>query len=473
MTFLPSQADTHHEGEFPILRRLNFLTTGLLLCAIISVMVSWRFIANIHLLQGELQVVDMAMLLAAFLIIIYLLIASIKTRRRLGTSLDCLMSTLKNVLDGQQDTRTGLGDGDPIGAVGTTLDAILDEIVNIEQRSKQENEALNNAVVKLLHGVYKLSQKDLTARVDVNEDATAPIADSLNILADEIAQVLQGVRTMSDDISHSCQSVKNHSDKALELANKESIEVDLANAELLSAAEAMRQIAELAQTCNKAADDATNTTSKAKETVLGTVEGINTIRETIRETEKRIKRLGERSQEISSVVSLINSIAERTHILALNASMHAASAGEAGRGFAVVADEVQRLAENSREATAQIASLVNNIQTETSDAVTTMNSAISEVVAGTQLAGKAGEQMQETMQQTNNLVEMVQQIAGSSMQQAKTTTAITERAKVIKESTEKTNTELHEQSANADKLVNYSALLVEAVRVFKLPEQVK
>ena len=127
------------------------------------------------------------------------------------------------------------------------------------------------------------------------------------------------------------------------------------------------------------------------------------------------------------MVSLINSIAERTHILALNASMHAASAGEAGRGFAVVADEVQRLAENAREATAQISSLVNNIQTETSEAVTTMNSAISEVVSGTQLAGQAGEQMQVTLKRTNQLVEMVQQIASSSKQQAKTTNIITVR----------------------------------------------
>ena len=204
--------------------------------------------------------------------------------------------------------------------------------------------------------------------------------------------------------------------------------------------------------------------------MLGTVDGINSIRETIRETEKRIKRLGERSQEISSVVSLINSIAERTHILALNASMHAASAGEAGRGFAVVADEVQRLAENAREATAQISSLVNNIQTETSEAVTTMNSAISEVVSGTQLAGQAGEQMQGTLKRTNQLVEMVQQIASSSKQQAKTTNIITDRAKAIKENTEKTNSELLEQSKNADKLVNYSTQLVQAVGVFTLPD---
>jgi len=130
---------------------------------------------------------------------------------------------------------------------------------------------------------------------------------------------------------------------------------------------------------------------------------------------------------------------------------------------------VQRLAENAREATAQISSLVNNIQTETADAVTTMNHAITEVVSGTQLAEQAGVQMQETMMQANQLVEMIQQIAGSSSAQAKTTNKITERAKAIKDSTEQTNNELQEQSNNADKLVEYSSHLVEAVGVFTLP----
>ena len=389
--------------------------------------------------------------------------------RNFSSSLTSIMTILDSVLEGNLDARTGLTEQNELGRVGQALDTILDERVKAEKRSKKENEEINNAVVKLLHGVHKLSQKDLTARIDVTEDATGPIADSINLLADEIAKVLQGVKAISHDVSHACQLVKEHSDTAVRYANEERIEVDRANAESTAASEGMMQISELAQICSTAADAAIETTTKAKETVLGTVDGINSIRETIRETEKRIKRLGERSQEISSVVSLINSIAERTHILALNASMHAASAGEAGRGFAVVADEVQRLAENAREATAQISSLVNNIQTETSEAVTTMNSAISEVVSGTQLAAQAGEQMQVTLKRTNQLVEMVQQIASSSKQQAKTTNIITDRAKAIKENTEKTNSELLEQSKNADKLVNYSTQLVQAVGVFTLP----
>jgi len=346
----------------------------------------------------------------------------------------------------------------------------LEEHVKIEQRTKMENQELSNAVVNLLQGVDKLSQRDLTVRMDITEDATAPIADSLNLLADEISGILQGVTRISHNISNFCRSVKDHSDTVIRYANEERDEIDHANAELTAASEAMVNIAELAKTCGVAADAAIDTTAKAKETVIGTVGGINSIREIIRETEKRIKRLGERSQEISSVVSLINSIAERTHILALNASIHAASAGEAGRGFVVIADEVQRLAENAREATGQISSLVNNIQAETSETVTIMNNVISEVVSGTKLAEQAGVQMEETLLRTHQLVNMVREIAVSSDQQVKTATLITERAKAIKGSTQKTNRELQEQSVYADKLVQYSSELVNAVGVFKLPD---
>jgi methyl-accepting chemotaxis protein len=200
---------------------------------------------------------------------------------------------------------------------------------------------------------------------------------------------------------------------------------------------------------------------------LGTVEGITTIRDTIRETEKRIKRLGERSQEIGGVVNLINGIAERTHILAISASMHAASAGEAGRGFAVVANEVQKLAENAREATLKITGLVNNIQLETADTVTTMNDAISQVVRGTTLAQQAGSETRDT---TANLVQLVRRIADSSKAQAQTSLQLRERALQIQQSTEHTYEQLQEQGVQTDRLVGYSEDLVKSVGVFTLPK---
>ncbi|MGZ5056026.1 MAG: methyl-accepting chemotaxis protein, partial [Methylobacter sp.] len=167
--------------------------------------------------------------------------------------------------------------------------------------------------------------------------------------------------------------------------------------------------------------------------------------------------------------SEVNGISERTHILALNASMHAASAGEAGKGFAVVANEVQKLAENARDATSQISSLVNNIQVETADTVTTMNDAISQVVHGTALAQQAGNEMRETRDATANLVQLVRRIAESSKIQAKTSQRLQERAVQIQKSTDQTYDQLQAQAVRTEKLENLSSGLVESVGVFTLP----
>ena len=263
--------------------------------------------------------------------------------------------------------------------------------------------------------------------------------------------------------------MKAQSDTVIAVADDERQAVEQTATDLSSAADAMKQIAELAQTCNATAETAMKTTQAALQTVTSTVNGINSTRDTIRETEKRIKRLGERSQEISGVVNLINTIAERTHILALNASMHAASAGEAGRGFAVVADEVQRLAENAREATSQISTLVSNIQIETADTASTMNTAISQVVDGSRLAEQAGDQMKRTQETTADLVAAVQQIASRSQQQANISNELLVRAQQIQESTRQTSQQLHEQTVQTTNLVEYARGLLSSVRVFRLP----
>ena len=263
--------------------------------------------------------------------------------------------------------------------------------------------------------------------------------------------------------------VKAQSDTVIAVAETERQAVEQTAAELAAAAITMKQIAQLAQDCNASAETTIKTTQGALQTVTSTVIGINSTRDTIRETEKRIKRLGERSQEISGVVNLINTIAERTHILALNASMHAASAGEAGRGFAVVADEVQRLAENAREATSQISTLVSNIQIETADTVNAMNAAISQVVDGSRLAEQAGEQMKQTQEITTELVTAVQQIAARSQEQARVSNELLNRAEQIQASTHQTSQQLSEQTVQTTNLVEYAKNLLSSVRVFRLP----
>jgi len=381
-----------------------------------------------------------------------------------------LVTVMQKLSAGDNTVRANVETFDELGLMGRQFDMMVDQRELVNANIQKENETLNASIINLLQAVAKLSQKDLTVKVPVSEDVTGLIGDALNLLADETAKVLNRVVQLAGNVANVSQQIKTQSDNVIQVALEEKREVEQSNTELNNASEAMLGVARLAVSCNEAAEKAINNTNKAQETVLDTVQGITTIRDTIRETEKRIKRLGERSQEIGGVVNLINNIAERTHILALNASMHAASAGEAGRGFAVVANEVQRLAENSREATSKIAALVNNIQVETADTVITMNEAIGQVVKGTDLAQQAGNEMRATRETTAELVQLVQQIAADSNAQVLTTQRLQERALEITKSTDQTYDQLQAQGLQTEQLVELSNDLVQSVGVFTLPK---
>jgi methyl-accepting chemotaxis protein len=389
--------------------------------------------------------------------------------RTISDSLKTLRETISRIASGDTNARANLRTHDELGLLAKQFDKMMDEREAVQAAIKKENDELNASVLSLLQAVAQLSKKDLTVRVPVNENVTGAIADALNQLTSETAKVMTEVNSISADVTKASMTVQAKADTLLDAAKKDRDEADRTAASLEAAAQSMHNIASLAQACNTVADNAIKSTQQALNTVNSTVSGINSTRDVIRETEKRIKRLGERSQEISGVVNLINVIAERTHILALNASMHAASAGEAGRGFAVVADEVQRLAENARQATQQISALVSNIQLETADTVSTMNNAISQIVEGSRLAEQAGQQMQVTQQNTAELVDSVRQIATSSEVQAKAGHVLLDSAVQIKRSSQQATDQLHEQAAQTSNLLEYAKQLLGAVRVFKLP----
>ncbi len=382
-----------------------------------------------------------------------------------------LAGVMQKLAAGDNSVRANLKTSDEIGVMGLQFDDMMDQREVVRLGMEQENETLNNSIIELLLSVAKLAQKDLTVKMAVADNVTGPLADALNLLSKEIATVMTQVTKIAHDVADVSQQVQRQSSQVIAVATEEKGEVEQAANELSAASEAMLGIAELAVSCNVAAEKAIQNTDKAQATVLDTINGITIIRDTIRETEKRIKRLGERSQEIGGVVNLINDIAERTHILALNASMHAASAGEAGRGFAVVAGEVQKLAENSRAATSKISSLVNNIQVETADTVSTMNNAISQVVRGTELAQQAGNEMRDTRDTTADLVKLVQSISTRSTQQSQVSQRLVARAKQIQQSTEETYEQLHEQNLQTERLVNLSDSLVSSINIFTLPKE--
>ncbi len=385
-----------------------------------------------------------------------------------------LQDTVVRVNEGDMTARANLNRHDELGELAEAFDTLLDDRLSTMAEAEKQSEKLNDSVITLIRAVSKLAQeKNLATKIPVSEDITGAISDSLNLMAKETAKIMREVQRTSSQVADVSSFVKQQSENVISVANTERLEVENTALMLESSVKAMNEIALDATDANSKADNTMKSTQQALETVLLSVEGINSIRSTIGETEKRIKRLGDRSQEISGIVSLINNIAERTHILALNASMHAASAGEAGRGFAVVAEEVQRLAENAREATSEISTVVNNIRVETADTVTIMNTVISQVAEGTRLANQAGENMKLTQRTTHDLVDSVQHIARSSEQQIDINKQLLDGASRIKKSTEQTGRELLEQMKSMDKLVNYSEDLVTIVGVFQLPEDAK
>ncbi|MDI3325324.1 methyl-accepting chemotaxis protein [Pontibacterium granulatum] len=379
-----------------------------------------------------------------------------------------IQQTVNRVREGDVTARSELETRDELGQLATILDALLDEKEHALSEKEEENRRLNSSIIELIQNVFRISQRDLTVRVPVAEDVTGAIADSINQLASSIESVLHDVNAVSNRVNNASVQVKSQSETVLNYATREQEEILETLQGLDSAIKAMELISKLALLSNNASQKAIKTSETAMDSVSQTINSITKIRQTIHEAEKRIKRLGERSQEIGGIVNLINNISERTHVLSLNASMHAASAGEAGRGLMVVVDEVQRLAENSREATAEIESLVNNIQLETADTINVMNTVITDVVEGTRLAEEAGERMDETRATTQTLVDSVMRIAQNSVKQAKVAEQLRERANNIGETSNATNAEMQQQAQLSDELVQAAEELQRSISVFKL-----
>lgn len=380
-----------------------------------------------------------------------------------------LTTTVNAVASGNLDARTHLSGYDEIASLGAALDNLLDEKVTTLATAEKDNAQINDSVIGLLRAVSQLSRRDLTVRVPVTEDVTGPVADAINQLAAETGRVLTEVSRVADQVATASAQVKNKAEAVNAASNTQQAEaLDTAD-KLGHASRRLNEISELAQQCNELAQRASQNTESAVATVTGTLRGMTDIREVIQETGKRIKRLGERSQEISGIVDIINKIAERTTVLALNASMQAAAAGDAGRGFGVVADEVQRLAENTRNAAGQIGALIKSMQIETNDTIGTMENAISQVVEGSKMAEVAGRQIGDTQGATTALVQSVRAIAASSQEQAQLSVTLLDRARTMITGVRTTGEQLTEQLQETVNLTDFSRRLIDSVKVFKLP----
>ena len=400
--------------------------------------------------------------LIALILVAYLVYKSI------SKNLSRLEATVRKVNAGDSTARTLLTTKDELGDLGRSFDTLLDERIAVLEKKTLENDNINNSAINLLQSVFALSERDLTARADVSDDIVGTIASSVNQFADETAQTLAEVQHIAGQVRGAAEATQQQGLLVQGAADRERTLLESMGATLGTATRQMHEVAQLSTASGAAAARTSDATKAAQTAVEGTMRGMDSLREVISETEKRFKRLGERSQEISSAVALVNTISERTHVLSLNASMQAATAGEAGRGFAVVAQEVQRLSDSSRQATGEIAQLVSNIQSETNETLITMNRLISDVVAQTELARRAGHEMTQTQSATAELVGLVQKIAAFSVQQQEMAQALQKTVQGMNDGTAQTSTAIAQQTNATNTLVQFAKRLNDSVGQFKV-----
>jgi twitching motility protein PilJ len=334
----------------------------------------------------------------------------------------------------------------------------------------RENERNQEAIMRLLDELSSLADGDLTVQATVTEDITGAIADSINYAIEALRKLVATINDSAIQLDSATKQTQGTAAHMAKASSAQSRQISSASESMADMAASIEEVSGNSERCSDVARHSVDVAHKGGDAVRRTIDGMNAIRETIQETSKRIKRLGESSQEIGNIVELINDIAEQTNILALNASIQASMAGEAGRGFAVVADEVQRLAERAANATKQIEVLVRTIQTDTNEAVVSMERSTTDVVGGALLAENAGAALEEIEQVSNQIASLVQNISASARQQAAASGNISKNMQVVREISSQTAEGSTATATSIAKLAALSAQLRKSAAGFRLPD---
>ncbi|WP_290032264.1 methyl-accepting chemotaxis protein [Acinetobacter pittii] len=349
-----------------------------------------------------------------------------------------------------------------------TLRSVMDK--QRVTRLQDEYDRNQNAILRLLDEIADLADGDLRSYATVSEDFTGAITDSINFAIDQLRDLVSRIHETSQEVARYTQDTQSITNQLAEASEHQAQEIAGASTAMNEMAQSIDQVSSNASESAEVAERSVQIASNGAQVVNRSIEGMDTIREQIQETSKRIKRLGESSQEIGNIVSLINDIADQTNILALNAAIQASMAGESGRGFAVVADEVQRLAERSASATKQIETLVKTIQTDTNEAVISMEQTTTEVVRGANLAKDAGIALDEIQKVSGDLANLIASISDAAKLQSASASHIATTMTVVQEITSQTTTATFDTARSVSELANMAESLRESVTDFKLPD---
>jgi twitching motility protein PilJ len=336
------------------------------------------------------------------------------------------------------------------------------------EEAAQENQRNQDAILRLLNEMGDLAEGDLTVEATVTEDITGAIADSVNYAIEELRTLVQGINRAADQVNQATTEARASSDELLAAAERQSRQITETTESVNQMSQSIGQVSQNAADSARVAEQSLATARKGGDSVRGAIAGMNAIRDQIQETSKRIKRLGESSQEIGEIVDLISDITEQTNVLALNAAIQAAAAGDAGRGFSVVAEEVQRLAERSAQATRRIGAIVKTIQSDTQDAVNAMEASTQGVVEGTTRSDAAGQSLAEIEAVSEELARLIQSISEATQVQAGTAQRIAGNMRQILDVTEQASDGARRSAESIGQLAVLSNELKVSVSGFKL-----
>jgi twitching motility protein PilJ len=356
---------------------------------------------------------------------------------------------------------------DELGLATTSLNTMLDTVLSLIQ-SREEKDKIQESIQKLLEEISGLAEGDLTKQAEVTAEVTGAIADAFNSMTDELRGVISRVQDTTQAVSSSAREVQTTTEDLANGSEAQATQIVEASAAIDEMAVSIQQVSGNAAMAASVAENALRSAKLGADSVVKTIEGMNGIRQQVQQTAKRIKRLGESSQEIGEIVQLINDIAERTSILALNASIQAAMAGDAGKGFAVVAEEVERLADHSTEATKKISTLIKSIQADTNEAITAMEETTREVISESGLANEAGLKLSEIEKISTQLSELIQAISLASKQQTRGSEGVAKSMADISQVTQQTAAGAKQAAISIRKLAQLADNLSGSLERFKL-----
>jgi methyl-accepting chemotaxis protein len=427
---------------------------------------------NLSLIEQKIQDILKTILLWGVVALAILAVASLVITSFIISPVRDLMKVAEALGRGDLTAKATIKANDEIGQLGETLNQTISRLHGLIQ-TESDRDKMQHQVMDLLSVVSSAAEGDLTIKAEVTADALGSVADAFNLMINGLTTLVNRAGDVAKEITHSTTEILESSELMRRGAEQQQIQIRTAGDAVNAMSLAIQRMADNAETATQSSHKATQAAVKGGAAVTETIKGMQRIRSAVQSTAKKIKGLGERSLEIGAIIEVINEIATQTNLLALNAAIEAARAGEQGKGFAVVADEVRKLAERAARATKDITGLIKGIQVETSEAVTVMEEGTREVEEGTRLADQAGAALREIEQIVKQAAAVVTDITHAAREQAKGTESVVTSMDAISRVTRETTDGIQETITVIGKLAGLTKQLTDAIGRFKLSREVR